>query len=182
MLLYLLPLPPLWSPCLFTSNGRGTHRCVPTTVLPFRPGLNYWQEISLESGYCPDSRPLTLHPDKILRLCLVLKWNIFTCRNSSKTFTHTDIWSVWAASGNSIIGLRNSNRHDGARLCLCWTAIHNGHFVHPPDDTWVNMEQQWNDTDRGNRRTRRETCPSATLSATNRTWPALGANLGLRDE
>jgi hypothetical protein len=33
--------------------------------------------------------------------------------------------------------------------------------VHPPD-AWVNMEQQWNDFDRGNRRTRRKTFPSAT--------------------
>jgi hypothetical protein len=33
-----------------------------------------------------------------------------------------------------------------------------------------------------NRRTRRKTCPSATLSASNPTWTALGANTGLRGE
>jgi hypothetical protein len=33
-----------------------------------------------------------------------------------------------------------------------------------------------------NRRTRRKTCTSATLSITNPTYTALGANKGLRDE
>jgi hypothetical protein len=28
-----------------------------------------------------------------------------------------------------------------------WAA--NGSFVHPPVDTWVNMEQRWNDIDSG---------------------------------
>jgi hypothetical protein len=35
------------------------------------------------------------------------------------------------------------------RLCLCGTAAANGPIVHLPDDTWVNMEQWWNDIDRG---------------------------------
>jgi hypothetical protein len=35
------------------------------------------------------------------------------------------------------------------RLCLCGTPAANGPFVHPPNDTWVNTEQRWNDTDRG---------------------------------
>jgi hypothetical protein len=30
-----------------------------------------------------------------------------------------------------------------------WNWASNGPFVHPPDDTWVNMEPRWNDTDRG---------------------------------
>jgi hypothetical protein len=34
----------------------------------------------------------------------------------------------------------------------------------------------------GNRRTRRKTCPSATLSTTNPTWIDPGANPGLRGE
>jgi hypothetical protein len=38
------------------------------------------------------------------------------------------------------------------------------------------MEQRWNDTDRGNQRTRRKTCPSATLSTINSTRTDLGAN------
>jgi hypothetical protein len=30
-----------------------------------------------------------------------------------------------------------------------WNWVANGPIVNPADDTWVNMEQQWNDTDRG---------------------------------
>jgi hypothetical protein len=37
-------------------------------------------------------------------------------------------------------------------------------FVHLTDDTWVNMEQWWNDADRKNRKTWRKTCSSATLT------------------
>jgi hypothetical protein len=43
-------------------------------------------------------------------------------------------------------------------------------------------ERRWNDTDRGNRRTRRKTCPSATLSTTNTTWIDPGANPGFRGD
>jgi hypothetical protein len=44
-------------------------------------------------------------------------------------------------------------------------------------------EWRWNDIlTRENRRTRRETCPSATLSTTNPTWLDPGENLGLRGE
>jgi hypothetical protein len=40
---------------------------------------------------------------------------------------------------------------------------------------------EWN-IDRENRRTRRKTCPSSTLSITNPTWIDPGANLGLHGE
>jgi hypothetical protein len=44
-------------------------------------------------------------------------------------------------------------------------------------------ERQWNDILTGeNRRTRRKTCPSATLSTTNPTWFDPDANPGLRGE
>jgi hypothetical protein len=44
-------------------------------------------------------------------------------------------------------------------------------------------KRQWNDIQTGeNRRTRRKTCPSATLSTTNPTWIDTGANPGLRGE
>jgi hypothetical protein len=65
------------------------------------------------------------------------------------------------------------------KLCLCGTAAANGPIVHPPDDTWVNMDQRWDDIDRGNQRTRRKTCPSATLCTTNTTWTVLEANADL---
>jgi hypothetical protein len=42
------------------------------------------------------------------------------------------------------------------------------------------MEHQWNETDRGKPKTRRKTCPSATLSTTNPTWTDPGSNPGLR--
>jgi hypothetical protein len=50
------------------------------------------------------------------------------------------------------------------------------------------MTYEWIWSSRGmiltgeNRRTRRKTCPSATLSTTNSTWTALGANPGLSSE
>jgi hypothetical protein len=31
---------------------------------------------------------------------------------------------------------------------LCGTTAANGSIVHPPDDTWVDMQQRCNDTDR----------------------------------
>jgi hypothetical protein len=75
-----------------------------------------------------------------------------------------------------------SNFCDEVRLCLCGTAAANGPIVHPQGDTRVNIEQQWNHIDRGNRRTRRKTCPSATLCTTNPTRTDLGENPHLRGE
>jgi hypothetical protein len=43
-------------------------------------------------------------------------------------------------------------------------------------------EQRWNDIDKGNRRTRRESCPSATLSITNTIRTDPGSNYGLCSE
>jgi hypothetical protein len=45
--------------------------------------------------------------------------------------------------------------------------------------TKMNTELWRNYTDRGNRNTGRETCPSATLLTTNLTWTGLGSNTGL---
>jgi hypothetical protein len=71
--------------------------------------------------------------------------------------------------------------YDGVRPCLCRTADANGPIVHPTDDIWM-----WSNcgiTMTGeNRRTWRKTCPSATLSTTNPTWAALGANSALHGE
>jgi hypothetical protein len=38
---------------------------------------------------------------------------------------------------------------DGVRLCLYGTAAANGPIVHPPDGTWMRMDQRWNDINRG---------------------------------
>jgi hypothetical protein len=62
---------------------------------------------------------------------------------------------------------------------FCVAAAANGPIVHPPDDSWVNMEQRWNDIGRGNRRTRRKICPSTNSSTT---WTGLGPNLDFRGE
>jgi hypothetical protein len=44
------------------------------------------------------------------------------------------------------------------------------------------MEQRWNDTDRGKKKTRRKTCPNADFSTANPSWAALGANPDRRSE
>jgi hypothetical protein len=62
-----------------------------------------------------------------------------------------------------------------------WNWASNGPFGHPRD-IWVNMEQQWNDINRGNQIAQRKTCPSANLSATNPTWSARQENQGLHGE
>jgi hypothetical protein len=54
---------------------------------------------------------------------------------------------------------------------LNWVA--KGHIVHLSDDTLVDMEQRWNDIDSETPKILRETCSSASLSATNNTWPDL---------
>jgi hypothetical protein len=44
------------------------------------------------------------------------------------------------------------------------------------------MGSRWNDTGRGNRRTRRIPCPSVTPSTISPTWNALNANPGFHGE
>jgi hypothetical protein len=51
-----------------------------------------------------------------------------------------------------------------------------------PYDIYMYGQPQWADTDMENRRTRRKTCPIATLSTTNPTWTDLDANQGLHSE
>jgi hypothetical protein len=70
--------------------------------------------------------------------------------------------------------------YDGVKLCLCGTAAANGPFVHPPDDTWVNMEQGWNDIDSGKPKDSEKTLSQCHLSTAKPTWTALGENPGLR--
>jgi hypothetical protein len=69
---------------------------------------------------------------------------------------------------------------DGVRLCIS-TAATSGSFVHT-QIICVYGEPWWDDIDRENRRTRRKTCPTASLSTTNPTWTDPGMNLCLRSE
>jgi hypothetical protein len=70
---------------------------------------------------------------------------------------------------------------DSVRLHLCGTAAANGPIVHPQ---MISLHE-WIWSSGGmiltgeNRRSRRKTCPSATLSTTNPTWTVLGTNPGL---
>jgi hypothetical protein len=70
---------------------------------------------------------------------------------------------------------------NGVGLCLNGTMAADGPNVHTPDDTWVNMEQRWNDID-GDQRTQTKICPTATLSTKSPTWTDLGLNLGCCSE
>jgi hypothetical protein len=69
----------------------------------------------------------------------------------------------------------------GVRLCLR-TAATNGPIVLPSDYIWVWGSGGMMILTGENRRTRRKTCPSATLSTTNPTWFDPAANPGLRGE
>jgi hypothetical protein len=60
--------------------------------------------------------------------------------------------------------------------CLCGTAAYNGPFVHPPNDTLVNMVQRWHDTDRGKPKDSERILSQCRLSTTDPTWTDLGAN------
>jgi hypothetical protein len=60
-----------------------------------------------------------------------------------------------------------------------------GHFlpvVHAPDNRWGWLwSNWWNEDWQGKPKYSEKTCPSATLSTTNPTWPGPGPNPGRRD-
>jgi hypothetical protein len=65
-------------------------------------------------------------------------------------------------------------------LFLDGTADANKTIVHLSGVTLMNVEQRRSDTDLVKRWNRSKPCPGVTVSTTNRMWPALGANPGLR--
>jgi hypothetical protein len=82
----------------------------------------------------------------------------------------------------------------GANLCYVFFLLKVG-WVRPKRGCLITLayyafprryafgERRWNDILKGeNRRTRRKSCPSATLSTTNPTWIDPGVNPGLRGE
>jgi hypothetical protein len=69
----------------------------------------------------------------------------------------------------------------GVRLSpLGTSAVTNWPILPVPDDRWWVWSSQWNEYRQGKPRYSEETCPSATLSTTNPTWPDLGSNPGRR--
>jgi hypothetical protein len=65
------------------------------------------------------------------------------------------------------------------RLSPLGTAATNWPIVPAPDDTWWWLwSNWWNEDWQGTPKYAEKTCPSATLSTINSTWPDLGSNPG----
>jgi hypothetical protein len=62
------------------------------------------------------------------------------------------------------------------RLSSLGTSATNWHIVTAPDDRWWMWSSRWNENWQGKPKYSENTCPSATLSTTNPTWPDLGSN------
>jgi hypothetical protein len=61
-----------------------------------------------------------------------------------------------------------------------WYVGHCRPIVPAPDDRWWLWSSRWNEDWQGKPKYSEKTCPSATLSNTNPTWPDLGSNPGRR--
>jgi hypothetical protein len=69
----------------------------------------------------------------------------------------------------------------GVRLSPLGTSANIWPIVTAPDDKWWWMwSSRWSDNWQGKPKYSEKTCPSATLSTTNPTWPELGSNPGRR--
>jgi hypothetical protein len=69
----------------------------------------------------------------------------------------------------------------GVRLSPLGTSAINWLIVPAPDDRWWRVWScRWNENRQGKLVYSEKTCPSATLSTTNPTWPDLGSNPGRR--
>jgi hypothetical protein len=61
-----------------------------------------------------------------------------------------------------------------------WYIGHCWPIVPAPDDRWWLWSSWWNGNRQGKPKYSEKTCPNATLSTTNPTWPDLGSNPGRR--
>jgi hypothetical protein len=69
----------------------------------------------------------------------------------------------------------------GVRLSALGTSATNWPIVPAPDDRgWWMWSIRWNEKRQGKPKYSEKTCPSATLSTTNPTWPDLGSSPGRR--
>jgi hypothetical protein len=67
------------------------------------------------------------------------------------------------------------------RLSPLGTSANIWPIIPAPDDRWWVWSIRWNENWQGKPKYLEKTCPSATLSTTNPTWPDLGLNPGRRD-
>jgi hypothetical protein len=68
----------------------------------------------------------------------------------------------------------------GVRLSPLGTSATNWPIVPGPDDRWWVWSGRWNENLQGEPKYSEKTCPNATLSTTNLTWPDPGSNQGRR--
>jgi hypothetical protein len=69
----------------------------------------------------------------------------------------------------------------GVWLSPLGTSATNWPIVPAPDDGWWVWSSRWNENWQGRLKYSEKTCPSATLSTTNPTWPDSGSNPGRRN-
>jgi hypothetical protein len=102
------------------------------------------------------------------QICLKLKLSHCTPRRRLRGERRYSSYSFSTLAVDGVSG----QRHAQAAFC---------HITHSQDD--MSLESDGGMILTGeNRRTRRKTCPSVTLSTINTTWIDLDANPGLRDE
>jgi hypothetical protein len=68
------------------------------------------------------------------------------------------------------------------RSDVCGPIVANWLILHPSADTLANMEQRWNDTDRGQQKELEKNQSQYNLSTTSFKWTVLGAEPGPRSE
>jgi hypothetical protein len=68
----------------------------------------------------------------------------------------------------------------GVRLSPFGTSANNWPIVPAPDHRWCVLSSRWNENWQRKRKYLEKTCPSATLSTTNPTWPDSGSKTGRR--